>query len=385
MRFAFLIALRLWRQLTRDRRTVGLALFAPILFVTLFGIAFGGEIEHLPIIVINHDSDANVVIETPPPFNFVIINETVPSIGYSILQSLENTTKVDVTTSVTSFKQAKTEVDNKSYICAIMIPENYTYNLASPLGENVSVSFYLDNSDPQVGAVVIRAFQDAFQEAAGEYRSNFGLNIEYAYGEDLSTLDYFAPAMIAFAVFFFSFILVIMNLIGERKGGTLPLLLQCPYEKGQIVIGYLLAFSLVSMLQTTMIIVFSSFFFGISFGTTISHYVSIYLAAVVIGWTGLVLAIFLSSFARSEFQAVQFVPLIILPIILLSGIIIPLNQIPIEIRWVAYLLPTTYGVQLLRTISIEGTMLDVTNFDFLVQIIFFLVFLVASRFSLKES
>ena len=176
-----------------------------------------------------------------------------------------------------------------------------------------------------------------------------------------------------------------MNLIGERKGGTLPLLLQCPYEKGQIVIGYLLAFSLVSMLQTTVVIVFSSLFFGISFGTEISHYISIYLGAVVIGWTGLVLAIFLSSFARSEFQAVQFVPTIILPVILLSGIIIPLDQIPLEIRWVAYLLPTTYGVRLLRTISIEGMILDVTNFDFLVQILFFLVFLVASRFTLKES
>jgi len=376
MRFAYLIAIRLWKQLSRDRRTLGLATVAPLLFVVLFGVAFGGEIDHVPVIVINQDSDAEIVIK----FGIItIFEENVSAIGNSIVTALDLSLKVDINQDYTDFETAKEEVVNKRYRCAILIPENFTYNMVSPLGDNISISLYLDNSDPQIAGVVLQAISDAFQDSAGS------ITVEYAYGDDLRTIDFFGPAIIAFGVFFFAFILVIMNLIGERKTGTLPLLLQCPFDKGQIILGYLFAFSLLSAIQTTVIILFSSLFFGITFGTSLAHYISIYITAIVLGWTGLVLAIFLSSFARSEFQAVQFIPTIILPVILLSGIIIPLDQIPEVIRWVAYLLPTTYGVSLLRAISIEGVLLNIFSFEFLFQIIFFVVFLLGSRISLRET
>ncbi|MHA2203441.1 MAG: ABC transporter permease [Candidatus Hodarchaeales archaeon] len=97
------------------------------------------------------------------------------------------------------------------------------------------------------------------------------------------------------------------------------------------------------------------------------------------------MAIFLSSFARSEFQAVQFVPLVILPALMLSGIIIPISQIPEIIRWVSYLLPTTYGVHLLRQIAIEGYVLKIFNLDLIAMLLFFVLFLLGSRFTLKET
>ncbi len=387
MRFAYLITLRLWKQLLRDRRTLGLLLFAPIIYIIVFGIAFGGEIEHEPIIVINEDSDTQIMrielLPGPPYINTTF--QDVSSLGAKIVESLNNSVKVDVTISSLKYSDTKELVNEKQYKCAIWIPTNFTYNLASFSGQNLSIKLFLDNSNPQEGGVIIQAFQEAFQEATGEFRENLKLDIDYAHGEDSTTLDFFAPAMIIFGVFFFSFILIMMNLIGERKGGTLPLLLQCPYDKGQIILGYLAAFSVVSMAQTTVIIIVARAMFDISFGTTFAHYISLYIGAVILGWNGLVLAIFLSSFARSEFQAVQFVPLVILPALLLSGIIIPISQIPLIIRWVCYLLPTTYGVHLLRQISIEGYTLELLNLDLFAMLIFFGLFLIGSRFTLKET
>ena len=394
MRFAYLITIRLWKQLLRDKRTAGLAFFGPILYIIMFGLAFGGEIENVPITVINEDSNAHVLIQRTVnveiyTFNFTTtitaFNETVESIGFEIVNNLQNTSKVVMDSSYTEFEVAKEAVDSKRFICAILIPSNFTYNLASPEGENVSIELYLDNSNPQVGVVALQAFQEAFQNATGEFRGNFGLDVEYAYGEGLTTIDFFAPAMIVFGVFFFSFILIIMNLIGERKGGTLPLLLQCPYDKSQIIVGYLAAFSIFSLIQTTVTIVVAGIVFNISFGTTVAQYISIYIGAVIVGWTGLVLAIFLSSFARSEFQAVQFIPVVILPAMLLSGIVIPLSQIPEIIRWVSYLIPTTYAVHLLRQISIEGYVLELFNIDLIAMILFFVLFLFGSRLTLKET
>ncbi|MFX0211964.1 MAG: ABC transporter permease [Candidatus Hodarchaeota archaeon] len=387
MKFAYLIATRLWKQLLRDRRTLGLLLFAPIIYIIVFGVAFGGEIEHEPIIVINDDRDAQVMgIElVPPPVYINISYHNISSLGAKIVNSLNDSVKVDVTVSSLKYSDAKELVNEKQYKCAIWIPHNFTYNLASMSGQNLSIKLFLDNSNPQEGGVIIQAFQEAFQEATGEFRENLKLDVEYAFGEDLKTLDFFAPAMIIFGVFFFSFILVMMNLIGERKGGTLPLLLQCPYDKGQIIIGYLATFSVVSMAQTTVIMIVARAIFNVSFGTTFAHYISLYIGAVILGWTGLVLAIFLSSFARSEFQAIQFVPIVILPALLLSGIVIPLSQIPEIIRWVSYLLPTTYGVHLLRRISIEGYVLEIFNIELIAMLLFFILFLIGSRFTLKES
>lgn len=378
MKFAYLITLRLWKQLLRDRRTLALLLFAPILYIIIFGVAFGGEIEHAPVIVINEDSDTQIVIPEPPFYTTICL-------GAKIVNSLDESVKVDITVSSINYSEAKQLVIEKQYLCAIWIPLNFTRNLASLSGQNVSIKLFLDNSNPQEGGVIIQAFQEAFQQATGEFIENLKLDVEYAYGENLTTLDFFAPAMIIFGIFFFSFLLVMMNLIGERKGGTLPLLLQCPYDKGQIIIGYLMAFSIVSMTQTTVIIIVARTVFNVSFGTTLAHYFSLYVSAVILGWTGLVLAIFLSSFARSEFQAIQFIPIVILPALLLSGIVIPLTQIPEIIRWVSYLLPTTYGVHLLRQISIEGYVLELFNLDLIAMLFFFVLFLIGSRFTLKET
>ncbi|MFX1255451.1 MAG: YhgE/Pip domain-containing protein, partial [Promethearchaeota archaeon] len=197
MRFAYFIAIRLWKQLLRDRRTLALVTIAPILYVVIFGMAFGGEIENVPVIVINKDSDALIFI---PPTSSI----EIPSIGEKVLGNLENSSKV-IVKKINDFEVAKQLVRDKEYVAAIFIPENFTYNLASPSGENISITLYLDNSNPQVGGTVLQTLQEAFQDAASEFRSNLGFNLEYAYGEGLRTIDYFAPAVIGLGVFFFSF------------------------------------------------------------------------------------------------------------------------------------------------------------------------------------
>jgi len=92
-------------------------------------------------------------------------------------------------------------VINKRFVCVILIPENFIYNLASPFGENISIILFLDNSEPQMGAVLLKAFQDAFRSAACEFRENLGIIIDYSHGKDISTLNHFGSAMIAFRVF----------------------------------------------------------------------------------------------------------------------------------------------------------------------------------------
>lgn len=377
MRLAYYITVRLWKQLLRDPRTLALVLIGPMFYIIVFGFAFGGEIENIPVAIITEDSDASVAIPFVGSYN-------VSAIGNKIVSELDKS-KVTIITEMTNFTEAKELVIDKQYFAAIYIPKNFTYNLVSPVGENTAIELYIDNSNPQIGSAIAKELQSAFQEAASDFKSNFKFDVQYAYGQDLRTIDYFAPAVIGLGVFFFSFILIEMNLIDERRKGTLPLLLQCPFDKGDIILGYLGAFSLLSMIQTTLIILMAGWLYNVSFGTELLQYASLYIVAVIMGWISLVLGLFLSAFARTEFQAVQFIPLVLFPVFFLSGIIIPLIQIPEIIRWMSYLIPITYGIHLLQRIAIEGYVLEPFNTDLLVMILFFIIFLVGSRISLKET
>ena len=377
MRLAYFITVRLWKQLLRDPRTLALVLIGPMFYIILFGFAFGGEIENIPVAIITDDSDAQVLIPSVGSIN-------VSAIGSKIVSEMDKS-KVTIITEMKNFTQAKELVLDKQYFAAIYIPKNFTYNLVSPLGENIVIELYIDNSNPQIGSAIAKELQSAFQEAASDFKSNFKFDVSYAYGKDLRTIDYFAPAVIGLGVFFFSFILIEMNLIDERRKGTLPLLLQCPFDKGDIILGYLGAFSILSMLQTSLIILMAGWLYNVSFGTEFLQIASLYIVAVIIGWISLVVGLFLSAFARTEFQAVQFIPLVLFPVFFLSGIIIPLIQIPEIIRWVSYLIPITYGIHLLQRIAIEGYILEPFNTDFLAMVIFFIIFLVGSRISLKET
>ena len=377
MKVAYHITIRLWRQLLRDRRTLALVLIGPVVYIVIFGFAFGGEIENIPICIINNDSDAQV----PIPLVGIL---DVSSIGDKIVSALDDS-EVTVINEMTNFMDAKELVLNKEYFAAIYIPTNFTYNLVSPTGANTSIELYLDNSNPQIGASIAQALTNAFQDATSEFKSSFKFSIDYAYGEDLRTIDYFAPAVIGLGVFFFSFILIEMNLIDERRKGTLPLLLQCPFDKGDIILGYLGAFSILSMIQTTLIIIMANTLYQVSFGTEILQFVSLYIVSVILGWISLVLGLFLSAFARTEFQAVQFIPLVLFPVFFLSGIIIPLIQIPEVIRWMSYLIPITYGIRLLQEIALKGYILEPSNPDLIVMVVFFIIFLIGARLSLRET
>ncbi len=111
--------MRLFKQLKRDHRTIGLITIAPIFFIILFGFAFGGEIENIPIVIINKDSDAGI--------------------GSSIVDYLQESSRVKVSNSTSEFDDLKPSVDDKIYVGAILIPVNFTYNFLSLFGEDVSI------------------------------------------------------------------------------------------------------------------------------------------------------------------------------------------------------------------------------------------------------
>ena len=133
--------------------------------------------------------------------------------------------------------------------------------------------------------------------------------------------------------------------------GTLERLMSTPVGQGEIVIGYTLGFGVFAVLQSLITLLWTVYVLRIeSVGSVwLIFVVEATLAIVAVG-----MGIFLSIFARNELQAVQFIPLVIIPQGLLCGLLIPIQSLPAWLQPVSYLMPLTYAVNALRDVMIKG-------------------------------
>ncbi len=127
----------------------------------------------------------------------------------------------------------------------------------------------------------------------------------------------------------------------ERSSGTLERLLSMPIGKGDFVFGYAIAFGLLAVVQALIVSGLSMGVFGLQ---VLGPAWAIILIAVVNALLGTALGLFVSAFATTEFQAVQFMPAVILPQLLLCGIIVPRDELPTALKWVSDVLPMSYSV-----------------------------------------
>lgn len=174
---------------------------------------------------------------------------------------------------------------------------------------------------------------------------------------DKKILDYIAPAVLAVLILFFGFLLTGISFLRERSQGTLERLMASPVSKLDIVGGYLLGFLLFAVLQTMILFFYLIYVLKVSFYGELWQ---IIVFEIIIGILAVCLGIFISVFARNEFQMVQFIPLIILPQVFLCGLLWPVEQMPEYLQWIARFLPLTYGVDGIRALMLQGqNLLDI--------------------------
>jgi len=170
-------------------------------------------------------------------------------------------------------------------------------------------------------------------------------------------LDYIAPALLATLALFFSFLLTGISFLRERSQGTMERLMASPISRLDMVVGYLLGFFVFALTQTLIIVLFTIYVLGVNYSGDLWQ---IFIFQIVVIIVAVNLGIFTSTFARNEFQMVQFIPLIIIPQVFLCGVIWPVEQMPDYLQWLSSILPLTYAVDGLRDIMLSGeSLIDV--------------------------
>ncbi|MDN4606782.1 ABC transporter permease [Sporosarcina highlanderae] len=299
---------RILRQLVRDKRTIGLLIFAPILVLTMLYFVFNG-------------------------------NDYIPKIGLvdvpELLVNQIDTEGAQVTTFAT-----ETEAKNK---LAIQELDGYLKI------EGNTPTIVLEGSDPSVTGATMKWLQNALPNPSQMEESN--LNIGYLHGSsDMGQFDYFGPVLLGFFVFFFVFLIAGVSFLRERTTGTLERLLASPLRKWEIVAGYVIGFGLFTMIQSTIITAYAIYVLDMVMEGAFFY---VLLIILMLALTALTLGILLSSFAHNELQMMQFIPIVVVPQVFFSGLF-NLETVAEWLSWIGVLTPLYYAAEALRDVMVRG-------------------------------
>lgn len=171
--------------------------------------------------------------------------------------------------------------------------------------------------------------------------------LRWLYSDNTTIFDHIAPALLGIFPFVIMFIITSITTLRERTGGTMERLMALPIGKLDLVLGYMLAFGLLAIVQASL--ASAVLLYGLGLDVDGPHWFLVVMA-LANALLGTALGIFVSAFARTEFQAVQFMPALIIPQILIGGLLMPLSQMPDALEAIAYFLPLTYAIDALNIV-----------------------------------
>lgn len=359
------IAARIVRQFRRDPRTLALIVIVPAVVLSLVGY---------------------LLRSTESTVSLALVEEG----GQSALPSLVERAAAQANWKLRVLRSEEEAVES------VERGESDGAAIVSETGAGgPQVNLVLEGSNPQKSMAVRRlvsqtvAFASLLEsvQAAPPAEGDASIpevDVRYVFGgPEFDTVDFQAPPLIGFFAFFFVFLLTAVSFLRERTGGTLERLMVTPARRSELVVGYMLGFGVLAVLQSVIILLVALFVLDIDYRGNLGL---VFLLVITLTVAAVNLGIFLSTFARNELQAIQFIPLVIVPQALLSGVIWEIGSMPDWLQGIAHALPLTYSNDALRGVMLEGQGLAsrelLTNLAVLLA--FALFFVVLSTLTLRR-
>lgn len=345
-------------ELLKDKRTLALMFLAPLLVLTLMYFIF------------NSDEDTTLTI----------------GVDHSVSTQITEGIKSDDV----KFKDFPSNQHIKSKI------EHHHLD-AFIYQNNQTIHVTYTNEDPSKSASIKQLLHQSIQKdkmndikkvmvslpqsAKNKDAKDIQLENTYLYGDEHSNyFDKMFPILMSFFVFLFVFLISGIALLRERTTGTLERVLATPIKRSDIVFGYLIGYGVFAIIQTLIIVFFSLYLLNINLAGSLTYVI---LINILLAIAALVMGIFISTFANSEFQMVQFIPIVAIPQVFFSGIF-PLENMSPWLSNIGYLFPLRYAGHALTNIMIKGQGWSNIWFDVLILFVFIIIFTTMNMIGLKR-
>ena len=339
------IAKKVMKELFRDKRTLAMMFVAPVFIMWLMNLMFSAS------------TAVNIKLATQDlPTSLVTKMDDLDHVSVQTYKDL-NQAKKDLADekvdAVVSYKNGEYQV----------VYANTDASKTSMTRQVLRTSIASEGSNQLMARVKQALPQLKLEAKAPEIKES------YRYGDkNTSFFTSMIPVLIGFVVFFFVFLISGMALLKERTSGTLERLLATPVKRSEIVYGYMLSYGLIAILQTAVVVLAAIWLLNVE---VVGNLFNVIIVNVVLALVALAFGILLSTLAKSEFQMMQFIPLVIMPQLFFSGII-PLSSMGDWAQTVGKFLPLTYSGDAMSQIILYGRSIG----DVLPNIGVLLIFLV---------
>ncbi len=317
------------RQLARDRLTFGMIVGIPVLQIVLFGYAINTDVRHL---------------------SGGIVDQARTQASRKLVAEIQASQVVDFTTQVGSPAELEALLRRGDIAVGLVIPADLERRLLEPT--RAAAQLLVDGSDPTIASVALRLRQMTFATRNTQNDQGVALfEVRNYFNPERRSAVHIVPALIGVILNLTMVLFTAVAIVRERERGNLELLITTPIRNVELMVGKITPYILIGLAQVTIILVTGVALFDVPI---VGGLGDLYVASLIFISATLSLGLVISTFAKTQFQAMQLTFFTFLPSMLLSGFMFPFEGMPEVAQWVGRVLPLTHFMVIVRGIVLRG-------------------------------
>ncbi len=361
-------------QFKRDRRMLFTVIVAPVIQLIFLGYAATLDVKDIHTVIFDNDK-----------------SET----SRNLISNFKSSGYFNIDYYVSDYKEFTELITNGNAFLGIVIPADFEKNIGSK--KTAQLQFIFDGSDGNKAAIAAGYAQGIFAGFSQNIiLQNFQLSgfknplsgsiqpeVRIWYNPELTTRNYMLPSIAGLIIMLVTSMLTSLAIVKEREIGTLEQLIVTPLKPYQMILGKFIPFCILGFLLESLVLFIMSYWFQIPIKGSI---VFLFISALIFMLSTLGLGLFISTISRTQSQAMITSAFgVILPMVFLSGFVFPIENMPVIIQYVTYLIPLRYFNDILRGIILKGIGFSSLWPETLALFIFgiLILFLSSLRFSKK--
>jgi len=366
------IARKEFLQVIRDRRSLALAILIPAMMLVLFGYALTLDVNHVPLVVYDQSGTAA---------------------SRDFVAAFTGSRYFAMAGGVQSYRDLERAIDRGQALAALVIDADFERNLKA--GKSVPVQIIIDGSDANTATIAlgyaqIVALTYSQKLALEQLRRQGGITQAAPldvrprvwFNADLESRNYIIPGLIAVIMMIVGALLTSLTVAREWERGTMEQLISTPVQAGELILGKLLPYFGLAMLDTVLAVLMSQVLFHVPLRGSVLLLLG---AASIFSAGVLCMGLLVSIGAKNQLVASQMgILLTFIPSYLLSGFIFAIPNMPHAIQVVTYLVPARYFIAVLKGIYLKGVGLEVLGYELLLLAAFAAVTVTAAKLKFRK-
>lgn len=339
-------------HISRDKETLLIMFIMPTILVILFGFAIRTEIKESQIAILDKSRDE---------LSIGLINKLL-STDYFVCDAYTTTSSI---TDATAYVATDAEIDvlfrQGDVDLVIVIPKNFSKEFYSEKQADIQIITDASNLN---SSTVLKSYAQSIIEDYRREKLNidsdpmpFEVSMRMIYNPEMKDVYMFVPGVLALILILISALMTAISLTREKEYGTLNILTVSPLRTSHIIIGKIIPYLIIAVLNTIIILVLSVWFFDMPINGSIW---TLSLVCMMFLITALSLGIFISSIAKTQ-QIAIFISIVALylPTVLLSGFIYPIENMPIPLQVISHIFPAKWFIEAMKAVMIKGSSISV--------------------------